>query len=154
MAAVGATTLPNDLLRSLNGNGKIQIDRLKISGLRIENLIINGHANNGRIEIDPIEATLYEGNYAGVVSVDATKQDSAINIKTKLDGIEIGPLLHDKTGSNYLKGSGSVGFDLTASGKSMDQLTRSARGNSVITLNTGVFTGLTLQLYSRQLRKF
>ena len=116
MAAVGATTLPNDLLRSLNGNGKIQIDRLKISGLTIENLIINGQANNGRIEIDPIEATLYEGNYAGVVSVDATKQDSAINIKTKLDGIEIGPLLRDKTGSNYLKGSGSVGFDLTHRG--------------------------------------
>ena len=77
-----------------------------------------------------------------MVSVDATKQDSAINIKTKLDGIEIGPLLHDKTGSNYLKGSGSVGFDLTASGKSMDQLIRSARGNSVITLNKGVFTGI------------
>ena len=142
VAAVGATTLPNDILRSLNGNGKIQIDRLKISSLTIENLIINGHANNGRIEIDPIEATLYEGNYAGVVSVDATKQDSAINIETKLDGIEIGPLLHDKTGSNYLKGSGSVGFHLKASGKSMDQLIRSARGNSVITLSKGVFTGI------------
>ena len=90
----------------MNGNGKIQIDRLKISGLTIENLIINGQANNGRIELTQLSDSL-RGNYAGVVSVDATKLSSAINIKTKLDGIEMGPLIHDKTGSNYLKGSGS-----------------------------------------------
>ena len=126
-AAVGATTLPNDLLRSLNGNGKIQIDKLKISGLTIKNLIINGHANDGRIEINPIKATLYEGKYAGVVSVDATKENTTINMKTQLEGIEIGPLLRDKTGSDYLKGSGSVKFQLNASGKSMEQLIRSAR---------------------------
>jgi len=141
-AAVGATTLPNDLLRSLNGNGKIKIEKLKISGVTIKNLIINGQANDGQIEINPIRATLYEGKYAGVVLLDATKEDTTINIKTQLEGIKIGPLLHDKTGSDYLKGSGSVKFQLNASGKSMEQLIRSAQGDSVITLSKGVFTGV------------
>lgn len=140
--AVGATTLPNAFLRSLNGNGKIQIDKLKISDLVIENLIINGQADNGRIDINPIKATLYEGKYAGVVSIDATKQDTTINIKTQLDEIEVGPLLRDKKGSDYLKGSGSVELNLKASGKSTKQLIRSARGDSVITLRKGEFKGV------------
>ena len=141
-AALGATMLPNDFLKSLSGNGKIKVGVLKISGLTIGKLIINGLADNGRIEINPINATLYDGKYSGVVSVDATKQDTAINIKTQLDGLEIGQLLHDKAGGNYLKGTGNLKLQLEASGKSTEQLVRSARGNSILTLNKGVFTGV------------
>src|SRR5918911_431113 len=85
---------PVDLsaLKGLNAHGRLQVGALQANGLKLANLKAEVKAGNGRLDIAPLSANLYEGSMQGAVSAQA---DGRVALKETLSGVAIGPLLRD-----------------------------------------------------------
>ena len=64
---------PVDLsaLKGLNANGKLHVGALQVRGLKLADVRAEVKAANGRADIAPHSANLYEGKVAGALSLQA-----------------------------------------------------------------------------------
>ncbi|MEX2353354.1 MAG: AsmA family protein, partial [Gammaproteobacteria bacterium] len=115
--AVGAAAqLPVETLRSLNSRGQLNIGQLTISGARLTDLALALDAKDGLINLSPVTANLYQGQYQGEIKLDATGELPELAIKSGLQGVNIDPLMMDFMGKSSASGNGNVEFSLTARG--------------------------------------
>src|SRR4051812_48902041 len=86
---------PIDLsaLKTLNANGKLQFGALQVKGLKLANLKAQVKAANGRLDVNPHSANLYDGALSGALSVQA--EGNRISLKESLTNVSVGPLLRD-----------------------------------------------------------
>lgn len=141
-AAAGAAQLPTELLRKLKLDGELAIGQLTMSGAKLSNVKVKLGGKDGRLEINPATADLYQGKYNGVVGVDATKAEPRVSINTSLAKVAIEPLLTDLKGKSDL--SGTVNFEARLSGSGADskKLTNSLNGQATFAVQNGVFRGV------------
>lgn len=141
-AAAGAAQLPTELLRKLKLDGELAIGQLTMSGAKLSNVKVKLGGKDGRLEINPATADLYQGKYNGVVGVDATKTEPKVSINTSLAKVAVEPLLVDLKGKSDL--SGTVNFEarLTGSGADSRKLTNSLNGQATFAVQNGVFRGV------------
>lgn len=141
-AAAGAAQLPTELLRKLKLDGELAIGQLTMSGAKLANVKVKLGGKDGRLEINPATADLYQGKYRGIVGVDATKAAPTVSIDTSLAKVAVEPLLTDLKGKSDL--SGSVNFEarLTGSGADSRKLTNSLNGQATFAVQNGVFRGV------------
>jgi AsmA protein len=100
---------PLDLaaLKGLNANGSIKIGTLKVANVKAANVRVEVKAANGRVDVSPIAANLYQGSLAGALSVQSAGTP-VIGIKQNLTGINVGPLLKDAANFDSLEGKGNL----------------------------------------------
>ncbi len=141
-AAAGAAQLPTELLREIKLDGQLAIGQLTMSGAKLSNVKVKLGGKDGKLEINPATADLYQGKYNGVVGLDATKAQPQISINTSLAKVAVEPLLVDLKGKSDL--SGTVNFEarLTGSGADSKRLTNSLNGQATFALQNGVFRGV------------
>ena len=98
---------PIDLsaLKGLNLKGSLKIGQLTASNVKAEKVDIGLRAAGGRVEINPLAASLYQGNLAGNASVNANT--NRFTLKGRLGGVAIGPLLRDALDNDLLEGRGN-----------------------------------------------
>lgn len=141
-AAAGAAQLPTELLRRIKLDGELAIGQLTMSGAKLSNVKVKLGGKDGRLEINPATADLYQGRYNGVIGLDATKAQPQISINTSLAKVAVEPLLVDLKGKSDL--SGTVNFEarLTGSGADSKRLTNSLNGQATFAVQNGVFRGV------------
>ena len=134
---------PVDLsaLKGLNANGRLQIGALQASGLKLANLKAEVHAANGKLEIAPHSANLYDGSMSGALSAQA---DGRVALKETLNGVNVGPLLRDVAQKDVLEGKGTVALDVNAAGKSVNALKKALAGTARVQLKDGAIKGINL----------
>ena len=134
---------PVDLsfLKGLNANGKLQFGALQVKGLKLANVKAEVKAANGRLDVAPHSANLYDGSVSGAISAEA---DGRVAVKETLNGIAIGPLLRDFAQKDILEGKGTLAMDVTAGGKTVNQLKKSLGGNARLALKDGAIKGINL----------
>jgi len=132
---------PVDLspLKGLNATGKLQIGALQVRKLRLADVRAELHAANGRVEIAPHEARLYDGAVSGALTLQA--DGNRITLKETLSEVSVGPMLRDVAQQEYLEGRGSVALDLVASGVSVEAMKRSLAGTARLNLREGALKG-------------
>jgi AsmA protein len=145
-----AAETPVDLsfLKELNANGRLQVGALQAQGLKVANLKAEVHAANGRLDL-PHTASLYEGATSGALGAQA---DGRVAFKETLQGIAIGPLLRDYAKKDTLEGKGNVSLDVTAAGKTVEQMKKSLAGNAKVQLRDGAIKGINLAEVFRRAR--
>ena len=122
--------LPVDALRALHMNGKLQVDKLKIANLRMSKVEATLSAKDGLLELKPVKTSLYKGQVDSGVKIDARGDTPAFGVTTKLNGIEIGDLVHDlQQEKAYLRGISNLGFDLRTRGDRISTLMKQLDGN-------------------------
>jgi AsmA protein len=133
---------PFDLsaLTSLNATGQVRIGALRVSGLQAQQVALAVKASGGRLEVNPISATLYQGTLAGRAVISAS--DSSIAIQQRLVGISLGPLLRDVTDTDRFEGRGGFGLDVRTSGTTVTALRRALAGTVHMALKDGVIKGV------------
>jgi len=141
-AALGATTLPNELLRRLNGKAEIQIGTLKISDIEVGEISVKGEAAKGLINLNPLKAKLYKGVYSGNITIDARAQNTTIKIESSVKDLDLAPLIYAKTKSRTLNGITNIELNLDGTGKSSDQLIETLSGNCRFMVKNGGFSGI------------
>jgi len=134
---------PVDLsfLKGLNANGKLQFGALQVKGLKLANVKAEVKAANGRLDVAPHSANLYEGSISGALAAEA---DGRVMMKETMNGVAIGPLLRDFAQKDILEGKGTLALDVATAGKSVDQLKKSLGGHARVQLKDGAIKGINL----------
>lgn len=129
-------------IKKLDVAGSVRIGDLTASNIKAQNVRIDVKAKNGRLDVDPLAANLYQGTVKGVASVDANT--NRIAIKQNLSGIAIGPLLRDAIGQDLLEGRGNVALDLTTTGNLVSAMKKALNGTAKLELKDGAIKGINL----------
>ena len=137
------TDTPVDLsaLKDLNANGRLQVGALQAKGLKLANVKAEVKAANGRLEVAPHSANLYEGAVTGAISAQA---DGRIALKESLTGVSIGPLLRDAAQKDILEGKGNLALDVNGGGKSVNAIKKSLAGTARLQLKDGAIKGINI----------
>lgn len=132
---------PIDLspLKGLNARGKLQIGFLQARGLKLSKVRAEVRTANGRLDVAPHSASLYDGTLSGALSVQA--EGNRIALKETLSSVSVGPLLRDVAKQDRLDGRGSVALDVTAAGKTVDAMKRALGGTAKVNLKDGAIKG-------------
>jgi len=135
---------PFDLaaLKGLNASGSVKVGSLKISNIKASNVRLDIKATDGRVDVSPMSANLYQGSLAGALSVNAA--DSSFGVRQNLSGVDVGPLLRDAADMDTLEGRGNVVLDVTARGNTVALLKKSLNGTAAVNLSDGAVKGINI----------
>ena len=147
-----AQDAPVDLsgLKGLNAKGQLQVGALQVQGLKLSNLKAQLKAADGRAEINPHSASLYEGELSGALSLDGNA--NRIALKETLSNVSIGPLLRDVAQQDRLEGKVNVALDVAAAGATAGALKRSLSGAANVRLRDGAIKGIDIAGLLRKAR--
>jgi AsmA protein len=135
---------PIDLsaLKTLNANGAIKIGSLQVSRIKASNISAQVRLADGRLEMSPHSAQLYQGSVAGALTADAN--GNRFTLKENLNGVTIGPLLKDLADKDVLEGRGNLSVDVSTAGNSVGALKKALNGAARIELKDGAVKGINL----------
>lgn len=143
---------PVDLsgLKGLNAKGRLAIGALQVQGLKLANLKTEVRAADGRAQIGPHSANLYEGTLAGAVTLDGNA--NRVALKETLSNVAVGPLLRDAAQQDKLEGRGNVALDVTAAGKTVNAMKSALAGSAKLHLRDGAIKGVNVGELLRKAR--
>jgi AsmA protein len=147
-----AQDAPVDLsgLKGLNAKGRVEIGALQVQGLKLANLKTEIRAAQGRAELGPHSANLYDGTLAGTLALDGNA--NRVALKETLSNIAVGPLLRDFAQQDRLEGKGNVTLDVAASGKTVNTLKSALAGSAKVNLRDGAIKGVNIGELLRKAR--
>ena len=149
--AAAAAELPMELLRDLDIDGKLDIGKLKVSGLHVSEIKTVLKAKDGVIKLQP-QANLYQGSYKGDIQLDARQDEPHFKLNEALSGIEAGPLLKDLMDDDMASGKGTVTAKLTSKGHTPEAMTKALNGDLSIAFKDGAVKGLNTAQIARELK--
>ncbi len=136
------TPLDFSALKGLNGEGSVHIGAFTAHRVKLANLKAQVRAANGRLQVSPHSADLYQGALAGSLALDAS--GNRLALKETLSNVSVGPLVRDLAGRDAIEGRGNVSLDITASGASVGAMKKSLAGSARVQLRDGAIKGIDL----------
>jgi AsmA protein len=132
--------------------GTIKAGRIVARGVSMQNLSATIKLAQGKLDVSPLAANLYNGKLAGAVSLDAA-HDNAVSTRFTLDGVAVGPLLADLTNRSSLTGVGSVAANLTTSGRQSLAMRDNLAGTVQLRVRDGAIKGFDVARALRDLKQ-
>lgn len=135
---------PFDLsgLKALNASGTVKVGQLQVNNIKASNVTLVIKAAGGKLDVNPMNAGLYQGTLAGSVSVNALTNGFAI--KQAMTGVNINPLMKDAINKDILEGKGNINLDITTAGNTVTALKKALNGTAAINLKDGAYKGINL----------
>lgn len=142
---------PFDLwwLNDLNAEGSVRVGELVLQKMHINDLAFNLSANQRKLVLDPLSATVYEGRLTGRAEVDASRNAPVFRLQQRLSNMNINPLLVDALATSRFEGRGFLDLDVAAVGGKVSDLRRTAGGNVRLQLSKGSVRGLDVEAVLR-----
>ena len=135
---------PVDLsaLKGLRARGRLRIGELQVQRVKLSKVATDVRVADGRAELGPNSASLYQGALAGALTLDANAR--RVTLKEKLSDVSIGPLTADLVQRNLIAGRGDVALDVDAAGSSVNAMKKSLAGSARLALRDGAIKGVNL----------
>ena len=138
------------LFEQFKANGKLTIDDLIASGLKIKNIAVNVDSDADTTVIKP-SAKLYDGSFDGEIRYERLNSGGRLKFaKTKIDSVQLAGLLSDAQISEQLSGKGSLNIDVVVEQQGQQQ---SSQGVIDIAVNDGAIKGIDIQKILRSVEK-
>jgi len=141
---------PVEPLRKLQFNLDLGVDSLKMKGAQLTQVKLKASGKDGRLELNPFRAELYNGSLAAVGTLDVTGALPQLAIKGDVAQVEVGPLLTDMTGKEEVTGTAVLSLELSTNGNIKEQLIRNSNGTTNLALEDGVVKKLHILEVVRQ----
>ena len=148
--AVKEDKLDFSALKGLDIDGAIRIGTLQVAKLKLAKLNAKLNSANGRLDVAPLSASLYEGTATGSLSLNSNGNHLAL--KQSLAGISINPLMKDLADKDLLEGRGNVVLDVTSHGDSVAGMKKGLGGTASLSLKDGAIKGINLAQSLRDLK--
>lgn len=132
--------------------GTIKAGRVVVRGVTMQDLSAAVKLAQGKLEVSPVAAALYNGKLAGTLTLDAA-HDNALATRFTLDGVAVGPLLADLTKRSSLTGVGSVAGNLTTRGRQSAAMRDNLAGTLQLRLRDGAIKGFDVARALRDLKQ-
>ena len=142
--AVASVQLPLALLRGLDINGNLRINKMKLVNAHVSELQLTLKAQGGQLRLHPLKAHLYDGQYEGDIAVDVRKDIPQVAVNESVSHIHVGPLLQDVLGEDKVSGLASVSAKLTTRGVELDAIKKSLNGTAQFHFENGAVKGVNL----------
>lgn len=149
-AGVAAETLPLDLLRSLDVDGRFRFKQFAASNLKVTDISMTLKGKKGLLKLDPIEARLYDGGYKGSTQLDVRTDTPRVHVQETLTGVQAGPLLKDLTGEEKILGTANLSADLSFAGLQDAEIRPSLNGDARFEFVDGAVKGVNLASLIRE----
>jgi len=131
--------------KNISFTGDIRCKILKIYNVTFMNLVMRAAGEKGILDIDPVSMNIFGGTGNGNIHVDLTGSSAHYRVIYTLNRVRIEELLQQYSLKKFprktIEGPVNFSADLTAMGKSADEVKRSLNGN--LSLN-----GENLMLYN------
>lgn len=129
-------------LKGLDANGTVKIGQLQVANVKASNVRLEVKAGNGRLDVAPHSANLYNGSLSGALSVNAN--NNQIALKQTLTNISINPLMKDALDKDLLEGRGNVALDVATAGTTVTAMKKALGGAASVNLRDGAIKGINL----------
>ncbi|MBX3675838.1 MAG: AsmA family protein [Rhodocyclaceae bacterium] len=136
------TPLDFSALKGLNASGIVKIGQLQVSNVKAANVRLEIKAADGKLDVAPHSASLYNGSLTGALSVNAN--NNRIALKQSLANVSINPLMKDALDKDVLEGRGNVALDVTSSGTTVAAMKKGLNGTASVNLKDGAIKGINL----------
>ena len=129
-------------LKGLDAKGRVHVGALQVENAKLTDVTAQIKLANGRLEMSPHSAKLYEGALSGALSADAN--GNRITVKETLTNVSIGPLLRDVARKDAMEGRGNVALDVHTAGGTVGAMKKALAGTARIALRDGAVKGFDL----------
>lgn len=136
------TPLDFSALKGLNASGVVKIGQLQVSNVKAANVRLEIKAADGKLDVAPHSASLYDGSLTGTLSVNAN--NNRIALKQSLANVSINPLMKDALDKDVLEGRGNVALDVTSGGTTVAAIKKGLNGTASVNLKDGAIKGINL----------
>jgi AsmA protein len=155
-AAGGAAgALPLDTLRALDVAGSVKAGKLEVAKLDLTDVTATINAKDGLVRLSPMAAKLYQGSYAGSITLDARKTTPTLAVDEKIAGVSIEPLLTDLQGeAARISGTAEASAKLTAAGTDPESIKKTLNGNLAFVLRDGAVKGYDIAQMIRNAKSY
>ena len=136
------TPLDFSALKGLNASGIVKIGQLQVSNVKAANVRLEIKAADGKLDVAPHSASLYDGSLTGALSVNAN--NNRIALKQSLANVSINPLMKDALDKDVLEGRGNVALDVTSGGTTVAAMKKGLNGTASVNLKDGAIKGINL----------
>lgn len=138
-------SLPMQLLRDLQLDGQLKAGTLIAQGLTVNDVLIKLHADQGVIDIKPLQLNLYDGSLAGQLKLDARGEKPVYSVSQKLSGFQIGRFLTDFMGDDKVSGEANLDIQLQTRGEWLSELKGGLDGTMAVSMKDGALKGFNLR---------
>ncbi len=137
--------LPIEMMRQLDIDGTFSVGSVKVSNLTTKDIVVPVKAQGGRLALEGVKASLYEGAIDATASVDVTGGIPGYGMAMSLEGIQAEPLLGDlMQKDSFLSGAGQVAADITTGGNSVNAIKAALNGNFSTAFTDGSINGINI----------
>ena len=137
--------LPMELLRDLQIDGRVVINRLQVQGLSLNNILLKLDAGQGVIDLKPLQMELYSGRFEGAVQVNAQDEQPRYRVSKQLSTFQVGSFLRDFSGDDPISGEVNLELDARTTGNWLSELKANLNGDLAVEINDGALTGFNLR---------
>jgi|GEM_PF-421755 len=146
------TPIPVDTIRGLNMRGALAINDVTFKNMQLSKVSASIDAANGKLQLDPMQASLYEGKYHGNVVIDAAGKLPHLSLDQHLEGINFAPILEALYKTKRLSGRGTLNMKLAGVGTDTDAIKKTANGTLDFNVANGTLNGFDLWYEIRRAR--
>ena len=137
--------LPVELMRQLDIDGTFSVGSVKVSNLTTQNIVVPVKAQAGKLALQDMKASLYEGALSMNAGVDVTGDTPGYTVDMSLAGIEAEPLLGDlMQDDSFLSGGGEFAANISTGGNSVNAITAALNGKFNTAFTDGSINGINL----------
>ncbi len=144
--------IPVEALRNLNARGQLRVGEAIFAGIKFTKLRLGVNARDGKVRLNPSEASMYGGQYRGDIGIDATTNVARVSLDEHVSNIEFAPLFKDMFDTQRLSGKGSANVKLTGAGRNTDELMKTLDGTVDFNVADGALEGADLWYEIRRAR--
>lgn len=137
-------------LNELDLSGSARIGNVQYRGVKAANVRMDFRAKDGRLDVSPVQANLYQGSLAGQLALEA--KENRIVLNQTLSGIALGAFLRESIRKDVLDGRLNAVLDLTTSGRDTAALIQALAGKASLSISDGVVKGIHLAKSFRDLK--
>lgn len=132
------------ILKTLDVNGTLSIEGVKASGLTIGKINSKIIVNQGKAQLTPLTAELYQGLLTLNASLEESKGLNRYQISSNLNNVQIRPLLTDAAEIDFLSGTTAFNFAGQGQGLTVTKIKKGLTGNGDFKLLDGELYGINL----------
>lgn len=144
--------IPVDALRKLNARGQLLVGEAIFAGIKFTKLRLGVNAREGKLRLNPSEASMYGGQYRGDIGIDTTTNVARVWLDEHVSSIDFAPLFRDLFETNRVSGKGSANIKLTGAGRTTDDIMKTLDGNVDFKVADGALEGADLWYEIRRAR--
>jgi len=129
-------------LKGIDAKGRVHVGALQVENAKLTDVTAQINLANGRLDVSPHSAKLYQGALSGSLSADAN--GNRVSAKETLTNVSVGPLLRDVARKDAIEGRGNVVLDVHTAGATVGAMKKALAGTARVHLRDGAVKGIDL----------